>query len=341
MEHCAVHRYFSLPANGLEEPAPQELQDRISLAFADNQVRALAQKTAFRIVELARKAALDHAMQNAIEASNPADGNAGVLAALETSFGHVSAELAEWNDAARIAEQRARQRAAQTNHLVVRAMNLAAKKRSELAWIERQIASAKYHYSEQAKRFSNAGLTTEQIELLGGYPPPVDTEKLSLQWKIHDSDIRAMDDFCSDPLRRTSKLGDIDLQASDAEDMQRVEKLATETARGKLAVAAAAAAKKLTKKQVEASRIAEEKTAKDRIIVDRAIVLAATKQRELDELHTKIMSAQSRPSTNPELMGWRQQVDTLQKDIAALNDFCGDYPHFRIEKAKGLLGDEI
>lgn len=337
MENCTVNRYFSLPVNGLQEQAPQELQDRLAIAFADHQVRGLAQRTAFRITELARKAALDHVMATAVEAADPDTGNAGILEELEKAFTEISAELAEWNAAANLSQMRARQRAAETNHLVVRAMNFIVRKRGEIGYVERQLSAQRVRTSDKAERLREAGLTEEELDTLGVLPPPVDAEKLRRQWQILTAEIEALNAFSADPLRRLSLLGDIDLDAQDGEDIQRVEKLAEADAKQ----AIAASEKRRTKKQLEADRLAAEKLAKDRILVDRAILIEAAKQRKIHALSGKlsVASAQGRESLNPELVGWRQQIAALQKDIAALNDFCSDYPNYRIEKVNGLLAD--
>lgn len=333
MEQCTVHRFFSLPANGLEEPATQELQDRLALAFADHQVRGMAQKTAFRITELARKAALDSCMVQAIESSDPAAGNVGILAALENAFAEVSTELNEWNNAARISQQRASQRAADTNRLVVRAMDVAARKRCDIAYIERQQFSARVRTSDKAERLRKAGLTEAELDILGVLPPEVDTEKLGRQWQILSTEIAAIERFCTDPLRRVALLGEIDLYASDDADRQRVEKLAEADAKDVIA----ANVKRKTRKQKEAERLTAQKAEKDAKIVERAVRLRDIKQRTLDSVEANIMAAQNRHFTDPELSNWRQQAESIGKDIAALNEFCRDYPAYRIELANGLL----
>lgn len=219
MENCTVHRYFVLPANGLEEPAPQELQDRISLAFADNQVRALAQKTAFRIVELARKAALDHVMQNAIDAADPEDGNAGVTEALEHAFADVSTQLAAWNEAAKLAESRGKARATEIAPMIRRAGNASIRIENEILRLKMMLNDARRNGlqpSEKLKAYRDAGLTAVQIAKLGDAGiTSLDVEQAEWKLKVLEGELQRLNAFLLDPLHRIAQLQGLELTAAD------------------------------------------------------------------------------------------------------------------------------
>lgn len=219
MQNCTVPRFFNLPANGREEPAPQDLQDRLALAFADHQVRALAQKTAFRLVELARKAALDQVMQNAIDAADPADGNAGVIEALEHAFADISTQLAAWNEAAKLAEARGKARAAEIAPLIRRAGNATIRIENEILQLKMLLNDARRNGlqpSEKLKKYQAAGLSAKQIAVLGdGGPTAHDVENAEWELKVHEGELQRITSFLSDPLHRVSLLQGIELTPAD------------------------------------------------------------------------------------------------------------------------------
>lgn len=220
MKKCTGHRYFAIPANGHEEPAPQDLQDRIALAFADDQVRSLAQKTAFRIVEISRKAALDHAMLAAVQSADPADGNVGVLAELEKVFSEVSQELAEWNSAAKIAEQRAKERSAQLAPMIRRANNRMIVCENQILRLKMRLNEARrpggMAPSEKLKAYRSAGLDSAQIEKLGDAgPTPISVEQAEWDIKVIEGELQRLSAFVHSPLHRLSDLQGLKLTAAD------------------------------------------------------------------------------------------------------------------------------
>lgn len=214
-----VSPYFLPVANGGETPITEELHGRLCLAHADNMVRSLAGKLAFRLQELTRKAAYSHYVQQAIDAAGPDGDVSEVIANLEDEYASLSAELAAWNDSAKVAELRSKERSAKIAPMIRRANNATINRENEILRLKTMLNEARRNGvqpSEKLKAYKAAGLTAKQIAKLGDAGPTAyDVENAEWRIKVLEGELQRLNAFVFDPMHRESKLQGLELTAAD------------------------------------------------------------------------------------------------------------------------------
>ncbi|WP_428827691.1 hypothetical protein ACLIKD_06785 [Azonexus sp. IMCC34842] len=218
MDSSTLH--FLPVANGGETPITDELHSAICLAHADNAVRSLAGKLAFRLQELTRKAAYAHYVQQAVDAAGLDGEISKIIANLEDEYASLSAELAAWNDSAKVAERRAKERSAQIAPMIRRANNKMIVCENEILRLKMLLNEARrpggMRPSEKLRAYQSAGLSSEQIEKLGDAGlTPISIEQAEWDIMVIEGELQRLNDFVRDPLHQLSRLQGMELTEAD------------------------------------------------------------------------------------------------------------------------------